>query len=82
MACVVSKPIVNGIEQDYADVVRVFRIDARDAANKSIAAQLGLRMTPTYVIFDHNAHEVYRTVGQIARPTVDAVINEILVSRK
>lgn len=81
MACVMAKPIVNGIESDYAEQLRVFRIDARDPANKSIIAQLGLRMTPTYIIFDANAHEVYRTVGQLSRPTVDAVLNDIRVAK-
>lgn len=81
MACVVAKPIVNGIEADYADTVRVFRIDARDPANKSIASQLGLRMTPTYIVFDHNGQEAYRSVGQLSRPSIDAVVTDILARK-
>lgn len=76
-----AKPIVNGIEADYAEHVHVFRIDARDPANKSIIAQLGLRMTPTYVVFDHNAHEVYRAVGQLSRQSFDAVYGDIAVQQ-
>ena len=59
----------------------VYRIDARDSASRSVATQLGLRMTPTYLLFDQNAHEVYRTVGQLSRPTIDAVIQEILTAK-
>ncbi|MEY2845483.1 MAG: hypothetical protein RL076_1029 [Chloroflexota bacterium] len=81
MACVMAKPIVNGIEADYADILNVYRIDARDSASRSVATQLGLRMTPTYLLFDQNAHEVYRTVGQLSRPTIDAVIQEILTAK-
>ena len=81
MACVMSKPIVNGIETDYAEILNVYRIDARDNASRSVAAQPGLRSTPTYVLFDQNAHEIYRTVGQLSRPTIDAVIQDILANK-
>ncbi|MFM7679508.1 MAG: thioredoxin family protein [Roseiflexaceae bacterium] len=76
-----AKPIVNGIEIDYAEILHVYRIDARDSASRSMAAQLGLRSTPTYVLFDHNAHEIYRTVGQLSRPAIDAVIQDILAHK-
>ena len=62
MACVMSKPIVDGIEKDYAGTVRVLRIDARNADNSAIAAQFGLRMTPTYIIFDQQATEQFANV--------------------
>jgi thioredoxin-related protein len=74
MACLAAKPIVDGIAQDYRDRVVVMRIDARDAANRELAAQWGLRMTPTYVFFDERGQEVYRTTGSINREHVDALV--------
>jgi thiol-disulfide isomerase/thioredoxin len=74
MACVSAKPIVDGIANDYAGRVRLVRIDARDSANRELADQLGLRMTPTYVIYDAQANEVYRTSGSMQRTVFDQVI--------
>lgn len=74
MACLTAKPIVDGIEQAYGDRVIVMRIDARDATNRELAAQWGLRMTPTYVLFDERGQEIYRTTGSISRERFDALV--------
>ncbi len=78
MACVMSKPIVDGIEKDYAGTVTVLRIDARNAENQSIAAQFALRMTPTYVIFDQHAAEQYRSTGSLNRVQFDGFVSRLL----
>jgi hypothetical protein len=78
MACVMSKPIVDGIEKDYAGTVRVLRIDARNADNSAIAAQFGLRMTPTYIIFDQQATEQYRSTGSLNRGQFDGFVAGLL----
>lgn len=76
-----SKPIVNGLEAEYANTMNVYRIDARDATNKSIVTQLGLRMTPTYIVFDQNSHEVFRTVGQLNRAAIEPILNDLLKTK-
>ena len=73
-----SKPIVNGIEKDYADTVRVLHIDARNPDNSAIAAQFGLRMTPTYIIFDQHATEQYRSTGSLNRGQFDGFVAGLL----
>ena len=74
MGCVISKPIVNGIEQDYQNKLRVVHLDARDAENRAIAAQIGVKMTPTYVLFDANGTEVWRSMGAVNRPQFDTLV--------
>ena len=78
MACVMSKPIVDGIEKDYAGTVRVLHIDARNPENSAIAAQFGLRMTPTYIVFDQHAAEQYRSTGSINRGQFDGLVAGLL----
>ena len=73
-----SKPIVNGIEKDYADTVRVLHIDARNPDHSAIAAQFGLRMTPTYIIFDQHATEQYRSTGSLNRGQFDGFVAGLL----
>lgn len=74
MGCVISKPIVNGIEQDYQDRLRVVHLDARDADNRAVAAQIGVQMTPTYVVFDAHGTEVWRSMGTVNRPQFDTIV--------
>jgi thioredoxin-related protein len=73
MGCVISKPIVNGIEQDYGKNLQVVHLDARNADNRAIAAQIGVMMTPTYVLFDANGTEVWRAAGAFSRPQFDTI---------
>ena len=74
MGCVLSKPIVNGIELDYQNKLRVVHLDARDAENRAIAAQISVKMTPTYVLFDANGTEVWRSMGTVNRPQFDTLV--------
>lgn len=74
MGCVISKPIVNGIEQDYGNRLRVVHLDARDPDNRAVAAQIGVQMTPTYVLFDAQGSEVWRSSGTVNRPLFDRTV--------
>ena len=77
MGCVASKPIVDGIEKDYQGVLRVVRLDARNSENRELANQIGVQMTPTYVLFDANAKEVYRSSGTLNRSAIDEFVTSI-----
>jgi hypothetical protein len=74
MGCVISKPIVNGIEQDYGKNLQVVHLDARNADNRAIAAQIGVLMTPTYVLFDAKGTEVWRAAGAFSRQQFDTIV--------
>lgn len=70
------KPIVDGIEQDYTGTVRVVRLDARNAENRELARQIGVQMTPTYVLFDAQANEVFRSSGSLSRSQFDELVTQ------
>lgn len=74
MGCVISKPIVNGIEQAYGKNLQVVHLDARNADNRAIAAQIGVQMTPTYVLFDAKGNEVWRAAGALNRTQFDTIV--------
>ena len=74
MGCVISKPIVNGIEKDYGKNLQVVHLDARNADNRAIATQIGVMMTPTYVLFDAKGTEVWRAAGAFSRPQFDSIV--------
>jgi thioredoxin-like negative regulator of GroEL len=77
MGCVAMKPIVDGIEKDYHGTLRVVRLDARNSQNRELANQIGVQMTPTYVLFDAQSKEVYRSSGALNRATIDAFMQSI-----
>ncbi|MFZ9858661.1 MAG: thioredoxin family protein [Roseiflexaceae bacterium] len=77
MGCVATKPIVDGIEKDYQGTLRVVRLDARNSENRELANSIGVQMTPTYVLFDANAKEVYRSSGTLNRGVIDELIKSI-----
>jgi thioredoxin-related protein len=77
MGCLASKPIVDGIEKDYQGTLRVVRLDARNSENRELANQIGVQMTPTYVLFDANAKEIYRSSGMLNRGTIDEFMQSI-----
>lgn len=74
MGCVASKPIVDGIEKDHQGTLRVVRLDARNSENRELANSIGVQMTPTYVLFDANAKEVYRSSGTLNRSVIDEFV--------
>lgn len=61
----VAKPIVDGIEEDFRGVLTVIRINVQDAGSGPILAQYGFQFTPTFIFFDRNGEELWRTVGVV-----------------
>lgn len=66
MACTAAKPIVDGIEAQYAGRLVVLRVNVQDPAGKALASQYDFRVTPTFIFFDASGTEVWRSVGSIA----------------
>lgn len=60
-----AKPIVDGIEADYAGRLRVLRLDVQDAAGKELADEYAVLGTPTFIFLDPQGNELWRSVGSI-----------------
>jgi len=65
MACIAAAPIVDGIEQEQRGRLRVIRLNVQDPVGRALAAELGGRVTPTFIFFDAEGREVWRSVGAI-----------------
>lgn len=65
MACTVAKPIVDGIEAQYAGQLLVLRVDMQDAAGKELSSEYTARVTPTFIFFDGTGSEVWRSMGTL-----------------
>lgn len=65
MGCMAAKPIVDGIEREHGERLRVIRIDIHDPAGRALADQYQLELTPTFVLFSSDGQELLRQVGAI-----------------
>jgi thioredoxin-related protein len=59
------KPIVDGIEQEYKGRLTVIRLDMQSAAGSTLAPIYNFQYTPTFIFFDAQGKEVWRSVGQL-----------------
>jgi thiol-disulfide isomerase/thioredoxin len=65
MGCMAAKPIVDGIEREHGERLRVIRVNVQDTAGRALAGQYRFEFTPTFVLFDAGGRELLRTVGAV-----------------
>ncbi len=61
MGCIESNPIVHGMEKDYSSRIDFARLDVSTAAAKELMARWGVKLNSTYLIFDKEGREVWRS---------------------
>ena len=60
-----AEPIVNGLEDEWGDAVSVVQIDIHNAENQGLLSTLDVQFTPTFILFDRNRQEVWRSVDAV-----------------
>ena len=63
MVCLYSKPAVDGLECDLEDSAVVLRINVREEVGRAVARRYGVRVTPTFIVFDRTGREAHRQSG-------------------
>jgi thioredoxin-related protein len=59
------KPIVDGIERQYKNRLVVIRLDIQSETGRALAPIYGFQYTPTFIFFDPQGKETWRSVGQL-----------------
>jgi thioredoxin-related protein len=59
------KPIVDGIEKQYASRLFVIRVDIQSETGRTLAPLYGFQYTPTFIFFDAQGKELWRSIGQL-----------------
>jgi thioredoxin-related protein len=57
------KPIVDGIEAQYKDRLVVIRLDIQSEIGRTLAPVYGFQYTPTFIFFDAQGKELWRSIG-------------------
>ena len=55
---------MNGLKTEFPDQLRVINVDVQSSLGRELAREYG-KFTPTFIIFDGNGEELWRTVGSI-----------------
>ena len=62
---------MDGIENKHKDELVVLRIDIQSAAGKALGSYFHASMTPTFIFFDGQGFEQWRSVGSIDQEQVE-----------
>lgn len=75
-----AEPIVNGLEREWAGSVQVVQVNIQDSSNRALIERLDARFTPTFVLFDADGEEVWRSVGAIRADEARAEVKALAES--
>jgi thioredoxin-related protein len=67
---------VDGIEREFEGRLTVLHIDVLDPVGKEIGRHYGFKYTPTFILFDSEGEELWRTVGSINPTEVRGSLGE------
>ena len=68
---------MDGIEREFAGKLKVVRIDVQQNVGRELAPLYEFEYTPTYIFFDGQGSEVWRTIGEIdPRRVRDSVLGQ------
>jgi len=59
------KPIVDGVEKQYTGRLRVIRVNIQETAGRELAVAYQFQYTPTFIFFDAQGKELWRSVGSL-----------------
>lgn len=72
------KPIVDGLEQEFAGQVTILRLDADDPANNQLMEDLGLRGHPSFAVIDGQGNITARFFGPQPVETLREALQDVL----
>jgi thioredoxin 1 len=67
---------VDGLEQELGQKLRVLRVDVQQPVGRQLAPVYDFEYTPTFIFFDGQGHEVWRSIGEIDAARVRASVTQ------
>lgn len=74
IGCAVAKPTVDRLESETTGRLNVIRENVLAAPGSELAAELGVRFTPTFILFDAAGFEIWRSVGSLDPSAIKALL--------
>lgn len=74
--CTQMKPVVDKLENELGDELRVIRVNAQEEAGRTLAPVYMFEYTPTFLLFDAQGNVLMRQTGDLDTERVKALIEE------
>lgn len=58
------KPVVDELERELGDKIYIIRLNIQEDVGRELAPVYGFEFTPTFIYFDEEGNELWRTVGE------------------
>lgn len=65
ISCTLLRPLVDEIEQKYYGRLIVIRVNIQSASGRELTRHFGFGYTPTFIFFDAQGQERWRSVGNL-----------------
>jgi len=75
MGCAAAKPAVDRLEERETDRLKVIRVNVQDPSGRELGERFGMTFTPTFILFDRQGSEIWRTVGMLDSEAVSALLD-------
>jgi thioredoxin-related protein len=56
---------VDGIKREFSDRLTVIQVNIQDPVGRELGRQFNFQYTPTFILFDGDGEELWRTIGAI-----------------
>jgi thioredoxin-related protein len=58
------KPVVDELERELGDAIHIIRLNIQEEVGRELAPVYGFEFTPTFIYFDEEGNELWRSVGE------------------
>ncbi|MFZ5905096.1 MAG: thioredoxin family protein [Chloroflexota bacterium] len=65
IGCTRLKPVVDELEAEYGQRVLFIRLNIQESVGRELAPVYGFEFTPTFIFFDAQGNELWRSVGEL-----------------
>jgi thioredoxin-related protein len=66
---------VDAMESELRAKLKIVRVDVQETIGRELAPVYGFEYTPTFILFDSQGHELWRTIGEIDPQRVRGALN-------
>lgn len=65
IGCTAIKPLVDSLEQELGERILFIRLNIQEPVGRELAPVYGFEFTPTFIFFDAQGNELWRSVGEL-----------------
>jgi thioredoxin-related protein len=66
---------VDAMESELRAKLKIVRVDVQETIGRELAPVYSFEYTPTFILFDSQGHELWRTIGEIDPQRVRGALN-------